>query len=411
MLMPRTTCNSYCQCSMIARSNKAGTNNTRPYQFRDTDCIKMNAEKLLIHQLEDSNINDIAIKVYNNERLSTNDGLRLYNDFGLSDLSLLASFVKEKLNGNHVFYNKNIHLEPTNICIYDCKFCSYSRKLGETGSWDYSIDDIIQIARDFQHKDITEVHITGGVHPDKDVYDYGKMIREIKNILPNVSIKAFTPIEIRYMCKKSGLSVPQGLSYLKSCGLQAMPGGGAEIFHAEIRNKICPEKGPAEIWLETHKTAHQLGIPSNATMLYGHVESYEHRVDHLLKIREIQDETNGFNAFIPLKYRKHNNDMFEVGELPMIEDLRNYAVSRIFLDNIPHLKAYWPMIGKSTAKIALSFGVDDLDGTIDDTTKIYTMAGSEETRPGMTTGEIRRLISHANYKPVERDTFYNPVKI
>lgn len=368
-------------------------------------------EKAHIQQLAGTTLYEIALKIYHGERLSPEDGLKLYTDFGLSDLSLLATFVKQKMTGNKVFFNRNIHIEPTNICIYNCKFCSYSRKPGEAGSWDSTIGEIIAKAKKFQNKDITEVHITGGVHPDKDVYFYGKMTREIKNVLPNVSIKAFTPIEVKHMAKKAGMTVVKGLEYLKSCGLESLPGGGAEIFHPEIRNKICPEKGAAEVWIDVHKAAHRLGLASNATMLYGHVESHEHRMDHLMKLREIQDETNGFNAFIPLKYRKHNNDMFEVGELPVIEDLRNYAVSRIFLDNIPHLKAYWPMIGKSVAQLALSFGVDDLDGTIDDTTKIYSMAGSEESNPGMTTEQIRRLIVDAKYEPVERDTFYNEINI
>lgn len=366
-------------------------------------------EEALIQQLVSSEPHEIALKIIEGKRLSAEEGIKLYTDFSLAGLSLLATSVKMKKSGSWVFYNKNVHLEPTNICIYDCKFCSYSRKKGEEGSWDYSPEEIIEKAKEFQHKDITEVHITGGVHPDKDVYYYGKMIREIKTILPNVSIKAFTPIEIRYMSKMAGMNLTQGLSYLKSCGLQAMPGGGAEIFHPEIRNKICPEKGPAELWLETHRTAHQLGIPSNATMLYGHIEAFGHRIDHMHTIRTLQDETNGFSSFIPLKYRKQNNEMFSVGEKPTIEDLRNYAVSRIFLDNIPHIKAYWPMIGKSTAQLSLSFGVDDLDGTIDDTTKIYSMAGSEELHPGMTTQEIRTLILDAGFKAAERDTFYHVI--
>lgn len=366
--------------------------------------------QLLIEQAKPTE-RKIIQKVVDRKRLSFEEGGLLYEKIDLSMLSVLASFVKEKINGNKVYYNKNIHLEPTNICIYDCKFCSYSRKPGEAGSWDYSMGELISKAQEFQDKDIAEIHITGGVHPDKDVYFYGKMIQEIKKVLPTVSIKAFTPVEIKYMTKKAGMDVNSGLDYLKSCGLGSLPGGGAEIFHPEVRKKICPEKGPSALWIDIHKAAHRLNLPTNATMLYGHVENYKHRVDHLMKLREIQDETNGFNAFIPLKYRKHNNDMYEVGELPMIADLRNYAVSRIFLDNIPHLKAYWPMIGKSTAQLALSFGVDDLDGTIDDTTKIYSMAGSEESNPGMTTEQIRRLIVDAKYEPMERDTFYNEINI
>jgi aminodeoxyfutalosine synthase len=220
-------------------------------------------------------------------------------------------------------------------------------------------------------------------------------------------VKAFSAIELDYMIRRSGLTIEEGLSQLKEYGLDSIPGGGAEIFDEELRKKICDQKASSELWLTIHETAHRLGIPSNATMLYGHIETYAHRIDHLERLRALQDKTSGFNAFIPLKFRKANNTMSYLGEVSLIEDLRNYAVSRIYLDNIPHIKAYWPMIGKETAQVSLSFGADDLDGTIDDTTRIYSMAGAGDQNPSMTTEEICNIIRTAGFEPVERDSVYN----
>ena len=256
---------------------------------------------------------------------------------------------------------------------------------------------------------ITEIHIVGGVHPDRDVYFYADLIREIKKILPSVQIKAFTAVEIDAMCRFASLDIREGLILLKEAGLVSLPGGGAEIFDETLRARICPDKTDSEGWLNIHRTAHQLGIPTNSTMLYGLLEDYSHRIDHLNRLRTLQDETGGFNAFIPLKFRHYNNRFSYVAEQTTIEDLKNYAVSRIFLDNIPHLKAYWPMIGKQVAQLSLAFGVDDLDGTIDDTTKIYSMAGSEEQSPAATTGQLVAMITGAGFVPVERDTLYNVI--
>ena len=235
------------------------------------------------------------------------------------------------------------------------------------------------------------------------------MIRQVKQIMPEVAIKAFTAVELNYMIRKAGLTVEQGLQLLKEAGMESIPGGGAEIFAPEIRTQICPQKGSAEEWLELHHAAHKMGIDSNATMLYGHIESIEHRIDHLMRLRELQDSTGGINAFIPLKFRSANNAMSSIGETSVIDDLRTLAMSRLILDNVPHIKAYWVMYGKTTAELALAFGADDIDGTIEDSTKIYSMAGAADTRPTMSIEEIERMCATAGFRAVERDTHYNEI--
>jgi len=348
-------------------------------------------------------------KVIENKRLSISEGMELFNlDLGV--LGIIASSINYQKNQNRVYFNKNIHIEPTNICIYNCKFCSYHRKFGEEGSWEYSIDDILEKVRPYKDSDITEIHIVGGVHPHRDLDYYGSMIQQIKNILPHVHIKAFTAVELDFMIKKAGLKLEEGLIKLKEYGLGSIPGGGAEIFNSEIRKMVCHEKSTAEQWLLIHETAHNVGLASNATMLYGHIETPLHRIEHLDKLRELQDKTKGFNTFIPLKYKKQNNSLSYIGEVNTLEDLKNFAVSRIYLDNFDHIKAYWPMLGKDISQISLSFGVDDIDGTIDDSTKIYSMAGAEDKKPTMTTSEIIDLIKNAQKLPVERDTLYNIIR-
>ncbi len=351
----------------------------------------------------------IADKVASGDRISTHEGILLYREAPLSFLSVLADTVRRRINGKKVFFNRNIHLEPTNICVNHCAFCSYRRRPGEEGCWEFGIDELVKMAESHAISGITEIHIVGGVHPDRDVYFYADLLREIGKIVPNVQIKAFTAVEIDAMCRFASMDIRSGLSLLKDAGLVSMPGGGAEIFDEELRAKICPDKTDSGGWLDIHKTAHQLGIPTNSTMLYGLLEDYPQRIDHLNRLRALQDETGGFNAFIPLKFKHYNNRFSHVAETTTIEDLKNYAVSRIFLDNIPHLKAYWPMIGKKVAQLSLAFGVDDLDGTIDDTTKIYSMAGSEEQSPAATTGQLAEMIIGAGLLPVERDTLYNEI--
>ncbi|MCX6223599.1 MAG: CofH family radical SAM protein [Bacteroidia bacterium] len=308
-------------------------------------------------------------------------------------------------------FNRNFHIEPTNICIHNCRFCSYSRKFNQPGSWEMSMDDILLEIHKFKDRSATEVHIVGGVHPNRGLDYYESMLRQIREINPSLYIKAFTAVELEFMFSKSQVSVEEGLIRLKSAGLDSIPGGGAEIFDEEVRSKICPDKTASETWLAIHESAHRIGIPTNATMLYGHLEKHEHRIDHLNRLRQLQDRTAGFQVFIPLKYRKANNSLGVIGEVSSIEDLRNYAVSRIFLDNFPHLKSYWPMIGKEIAGLSLSFGVDDLDGTIEDTTRIYSMAGAGDQNPAMSTAGLVSLIRSSGLEPVERDTLYNTLKI
>jgi aminodeoxyfutalosine synthase len=361
--------------------------------------------------ITDSDIRNISDKVATGTRITPEEGLLLYSKADLSLLGLLAGIVRRRLNGNNAFYNNNFHIEPTNKCIYNCRFCSYHKPVNDPDSWEYSHDEMLNIVKKYDSSKVTEVHIVGGVHPDYDLHYWGTLIRKIKAHRPSIHVKAFSAIELDYMIKKAGYTLMEGLERLKEYGLDSIPGGGAEIFDESLRKMICDEKSSSELWLKIHETAHRLGILSNATMLYGHIENYSHRIDHLERLRSLQDMTRGFNAFIPLKYKKSNNSMSYLGEVSLIEDLRNYAVSRIYLDNFPHIKAYWPMIGKESAQLSLSFGADDMDGTIDDTTRIYSMAGSEEENPSITTGELRNLISEAGYVPVERDSLYNPVNL
>jgi aminodeoxyfutalosine synthase len=351
----------------------------------------------------------IAEKVLKGERITPKEGLFLFELDDLPFLSLLADHVRRRLHGTHTFFNRNFHIEPTNICIYECAFCAYARRPGEEGEWEHSLNDIEEMARKYVGKPITEVHIVGGVHPKRDVHYYGEMVKRVKAILPDVHVKGFTAVELKVMFARSRMTIEQGLKTLKDYGLDSIPGGGAEIFHPDVRAQICDTKASSDNWLLIHETAHKLGIPSNCTMLYGHVEKYEHRIDHMKRLRDLQDKTKGFNTFIPLKFRRENNALSHVTEVSVIEDLKNYAVSRIFMDNIAHLKAYWPMIGRETTQLSLSFGVDDIDGTIDDTTKIYSMAGAEEQTPAMSTLELIEMVKRAGLTPIERDTLYNIV--
>ena len=352
----------------------------------------------------------ISSKVTEGKRITKEDALCLFESDNISLLGVLATNARKRLNGTKAFFNRNFHIEPTNICVFNCEFCSYRKPAGSTESWDYNPGQIMDIVRTFDDKPVTEVHIVGGVHPYHDLHYYGNILKMIKEHRPPLHIKAFSAIELDYMIRKAGLTVLEGLKQLKEYGLDSIPGGGAEIFDEEIRKQICNDKSSSELWLEIHEQAHLEGIPSNATILYGHIESYSHRVDHLGRLRDLQDRTKGFNAFIPLKFRKENNRLSHLGEVNISEDMKNFAVSRLFLDNIPHLKAYWPALGKDTTQLSLSFGVDDVDGTIDDTTRIYSMAGAEDQKPVMDTDEICRLIRDAGYNPVERDTLYNTVQ-
>ena len=353
----------------------------------------------------------IGEKVINNIRISDEDALLLFHRGSLSFTGALANYVRERLHGNKTFFNRNFHIEPTNVCVFTCNFCSYSRLYAhrEEG-WELSIEDMLNIVKKYDGKPETEVHIVGGVHPKMNLHFFADLLRRIRAHRPDLHIKGFTAVELDYMFRKAKMSVEEGLQYLKEAGLQSLPGGGAEIFHEDIRQQICPDKVDGKGWLHIHETAHQLGMHSNATMLYGHIEKYEHRIDHMRQLRELQDRTGGFNTFIPLKFRNGDNDMSNVPEASLVEDLKLYSIARLYMDNFPHLKAYWPMLGRKNAQLTLSFGVDDIDGTIDDSTKIYSMAGSEEQTPAMTTEEIVALIRQVNRQPVERDTLYNTLQ-
>jgi len=350
----------------------------------------------------------IASKVKRGERLSTEQAIRLLDCTDLDFLAGLADVTRRRINGDRVFYNQNFHIEPSNVCLHRCRFCSFRRNsVEEEGAWAWSIEEVCQYARQKYHPGISEVHVTGSVHPDRNLFFYADLIEALRVVLPaHVSIKAFSAVEIDYMCRSAGKSHIEGLELLREKGLNAIPGGGAEIFDAHLRSQICPDKTDAQTWLSIHDSAHQLGIASNATMLFGHLESPEQQVDHLERIRNQQDKSGGFIAFIPLKYKSARNELSHLGEADLLHTLRLFAVSRLFLDNIPHLKAYWPMLGKEATQMALLFGADDLDGTIRQSTKIYSMAGAEEQNPDMDKGVLRNLIRTAGYLPVERDSFY-----
>lgn len=342
------------------------------------------------------------------ERLSAADALFLYQDAPLPWLQAMADRARRRLHGEEAYFNRNIHFEPTNKCVYACKFCAFYRppKAGEAeGAWDYSFEDLQEKLDAYPVGSLTEIHITGGVHPDRGV-EYGEALCAfVKTHRPELHVKAFTAVEITYFAKKSGVSLAEALDRLKRAGLDSLPGGGAEIFDPEVRKRIAGGKAPAHTWLEVHEAAHALGLLSNATMLYGHLEEYRHRVDHMLRLRDLQDRTGGFKAFIPLRYRNESNALSHIPEVPLEEDMRNFAVARLFLDNIPHLKAYWVMLGLEAAAQALDYGVDDLDGTVDDSTRIYSMAGGM-AHPAVTSSELGRIIRSKGRMPVERDSEY-----
>ncbi|MBP6183295.1 MAG: aminofutalosine synthase MqnE [Saprospiraceae bacterium] len=364
---------------------------------------------------EDQNLpvilRDVAEKVSTGQRISDDEALALYEDAPLSYLGALANAVREQKHGHRTYFNRNFHIEPTNVCIYTCNFCSYSRLIKQRDQgWELSMDEMFDIVKAYDGQPVTEVHIVGGVMPQYNLAFYKELFERIKAHRPELHIKGLTPVEYYYIFKKAKVTYEEGFRILKDAGLDSMPGGGAEIFHPEIREKIAHDKCTGQEWLDIHRAWHQLGGKSNATILYGHIEDYSHRVHHLSLLRQLQDETGGFQTFIPLKFRNQENQMSHIPEVTTVEDLKNYAVSRIYLDNFDHIKAYWPMIGRSVAQMALAFGVDDIDGTIDDTTKIYSMAGSEEQNPAMNTQELVTLIRSVGRTPIERDTLYNVVK-
>ena len=372
----------------------------------------MNATvKTIINFTADISLRNIALKIEKRERITDEECLLLFEKADLPFAGALANYVRERLHGNKTYFNRNFHIEPTNVCVFSCKFCSYSKLYAhKEEGWELSIDQMLDIVKSYDGKPITEVHIVGGVHPKMNLAYFIELIQKIHAHRTDLHVKGFTAVELDYMFRKAKLSIAEGMQMLKDAGLQSLPGGGAEIFHEDIRKEIAGDKVTGEGWLQIHEAAHNLNMHTNATMLYGHIEKYEHRIDHMRRLRELQDKTKGFNTFIPLKFRNSNNDMSHVAESTITEDMRMYAIARIYLDNFPHLKAYWPMLGRQNAQLSLSFGVNDIDGTIDDSTKIYSMAGSEEQTPKMSTEELVMLIKQAHRQPIERDTLYNEIK-
>ncbi len=344
-------------------------------------------------------------KVVNSQRITPEEALWGYYNIPLFELSQLALVVKRGKSGENIFYNRNFHVEPTNICCYECKFCSYRKDIEDVDARDFSIEEIIDYIDEKLTSKTTEVHLVGGVHPNHTLEHYCDVIAAVKRkVGDRVAVKAFSAVEHIHMIEKAGVTYEEGISRLIKAGMDTFTGGGAEIFDEEIRAKICPNKASSGKWLTFHETAHMLGIKSNATMLYGHIEDIEHRIEHLNRLRTLQDKTGGFLSFIPLKYRSANNQLSSYGETSVIDDMRTLAISRIFLDNFNHIKAYPPMFGIERTEQAILFGADDIDGTVNDTTDIYSTAGVAPT--GLTVSQLELLISNLGFKPMERDSYY-----
>lgn len=345
--------------------------------------------------------------------MTRNELLACY-DLPLPQLQEMASAVRRRLNGNRIWYNRNFHLEPSNICAHRCRFCSYRRDdASQPGAWSMTLEEILPYCEQKYEPGMTEIHIVGSVHPDKPFDYYRQIVEKVRGFALSrttaarpVTVKAFTAVEIDDMCRYNRLSAEECLKRMQEAGLETMPGGGAEIFAPHIRRQLCPDKASGPRWLEIHRTAHGLGIPTNATMLFGHIESRADRIDHLLELRSLQAETGGFSAFIPLKFKAKGNDLSHLGEVSREEVLRTFAIARLALDNIPHVKAYWPMLGKDLALEAMAWGADDMDGTINDSTKIYALAGAEEQNPHLSVNELATRAEAAGWKAVERDSFY-----
>ncbi len=362
---------------------------------------------MALPSFQDASLKPIYDKVAAGIRLDREDGAALFASPDLLGVGALAQMVRERLHGNKAFYIYNQHINYSNICVNGCKFCAFSRKAGEAGAYEMSLEEIFGKVKERAHEPITEVHIVGGCHPDLPFSFYLDMLKGIKRLRPEVHLQAFTAVEIAHLAGKADLSIPDTLLALKEAGLGSLPGGGAEVFSPRIRQSLCPEKLSPEGWLSVAQTAHRLGMNTNATMLYGHLETPEERVDHLVKLREAQDVTRGFLAFIPLAFHPANTGLSNLSGPSAIDDLKTLAVSRLMLDNIPHIKAFWVMLGPKMAQISLCFGVDDVDGTVMEE-RITHMAGAQ-TPQGLTRKQLRALIREAGCEPVERDTVYRVV--
>lgn len=357
--------------------------------------------------IEDQRLEPILEKVQKGERLSFDDGIALYRSSDLLAIGYMANLVRERLHGNVTYFNVNRHINPTDVCVASCKLCAFGKRIRDPRAYTMSLEQVWETAGKGWTETVTEFHIVGGLHPQLTLDWYCEMIRGLKERFPAVHIKAFTMVEIGYLAKRSGLDVREVLQRLKDAGVDSLPGGGAEIFAPRVRRVICDHKIDGEEWLNIARYAHQMGLKSNCTMLYGHIETEEDRVDHLLKLRQLQDETGGFQAFIPLAFHPANTAMQHIPPTTGFDDLKNIAISRLLLDNIPHIKAYWVMMTPKVAQIAQRFGADDIDGTIVEE-RIYHDAGATTSR-AMRRDELLRLIREAGREPVERDTLYRPV--
>ena len=352
--------------------------------------------------------NHIEKKILSDRRLSAEDGLALFESNDLLALGRMAGHVARKKNGSHVHFIQNMHINPTNICVNRCKFCAFSRSKGEPGAYEMSLEDVLARARGAE-KGVREFHIVSGLHPDLPFEWYLDLLRTLKAEFPKIHLKAFTAVEIDYLSRIAGLGLTDTLVKLREAGLGSLPGGGAEIFNSGVRTTLCAEKISGQRWLEVIEASHRIGLKSNATMLYGHIETYEHRIDHLTKLRDLQDRTGGFQAFIPLSFHSRNTEIKKSSYTTGFDDLKTLAISRLMLDNFDHIKAYWVMLGEKIAQVSLSFGVDDLDGTVVE--ERITRAAGGTTDGSMTKEDIVHLIKQAGRTPVERDTLYNEIKV
>jgi aminodeoxyfutalosine synthase len=358
-------------------------------------------------QTDDARLPAIKDKVLVGKRLNETDALTLYRTGDILAVGWLANYVRERLHGNKAYFNVNRHINPTNVCVAACRLCAFGRKKDAPGAYTMALEEAFETAASGYTEAVTEFHIVGGLHPDLPFQYFLDLCSGLKQRFPQVHLKAFTMVEVAYLAKRAKLSIRETLEQLKASGVDSLPGGGAEIFADRIRHIICDHKIDGDQWLETAKLAHQIGLKSNATMLYGHVENDEDRVDHLLKLRELQDETHGFQTFIPLAFHPDNTPLQHLPKTTGMLDIKQIAVSRLVLDNFPHIKAYWQMMTAKIAQIALRFGADDIDGTVIEE-KIYHDAGAT-TPQGMRRKDLIRLISEAGREPVERDTLYRPV--
>src|SRR5271169_4284070 len=357
---------------------------------------------------DDSHLNPIRDKVEAGERLAFDEGVALYRSNDILAVGYLANIVRERLHGDTTYFNVNRHINPTDVCVASCRLCAFGKRVRDPKAYTMSLEEVWHKAGEGYTEAVTEFHIVGGLHPELTLDWFCEMLRGLKERFPQVHLKAFTMVEIAYLAKRTGIPIRETLERLRDAGMDSLPGGGAEIFNERVRRIICDHKIDGREWLEAARTAHQLGLRSNCTMLYGHIENEEDRVDHLIRLRELQDDTHGFVTFIPLAFHPDNTPLEHISKTTGFADIRNIAVARLMLDNIPHIKAYWVMMTPRIAQIAQRFGADDLDGTLVEE-RIYHDAGAT-TSQNLRRGELMRLIREAGREPVERDTRYRPVE-